>query len=84
MILDNADDQAVFESRLQVTEAEQLTPLVRYIPHGQNGSIIITTRDGRIGERLAFREKPLMVSPFDVHMAKALLRSRLGERIWSC
>ena len=82
MILDNADDQAVFESRLPSNGSfEQSTPLIRYLPHSQQGSIIITTRDKRVGERLTFREKPLIVSSFDEHMAKALLRSRLDQSI---
>ncbi|MCJ1462542.1 hypothetical protein MMC07_001144 [Pseudocyphellaria aurata] len=88
MILDNADDQAIFESTIQVTEdhSEQLTamPLFRYLPQSQKGSIIVTTRDNRVGERLTFREKPIMVTFFDGPMAKTLLRSKLYQKLeWS-
>ena len=80
MILDNADDQTVFESRFE--NSEQSTSLVRYLPSGsQKGSIIITTRDKRVGERLTSREEPLMVSSFDGHMARKLLRSKLNQNI---
>ncbi|MCJ1262558.1 hypothetical protein MMC22_002428 [Lobaria immixta] len=82
MVLDNADDQAVFESRSLLTEAsEQSMPLVCYLPHSQKGSIIITTRDKRVGQRLTAREKPIMVSSFDGPMAKTLLRSKLDQSI---
>ncbi|MCJ1425263.1 hypothetical protein MMC29_003151 [Sticta canariensis] len=79
MILDNVDDQSVFESDSK--NSEQSMPLIRYLPHSQTGSIIITTRDRRVGERLTFREKPLLVSLFDRHMAKTLLRSKLDKNI---
>ena len=80
MVLDNADDQAVFKSRFQVTEAsEQSMPLFCYLPHSQKGSIVITTRDQRVGQRLA--AKPVIVGSFDGPMAKTLLQSKLDQSI---
>lgn len=82
MILDSADDEAVFESRPQNTEdLEHSTSLARYLPDSRKGSIIITSRDKRVVERLTCGEKPLMVSLFDGHMAKTLLRLKLYQSI---
>lgn len=82
MILDGADDEAVFESRYQITEEfECSTSLARYLPGSLKGSIIITARNKRVVERLTCGEKPLMVSLFDGHMAKLLLRLKLDQSI---
>lgn len=84
MVLDNADDQEVFDHRSQGSagNAEQSSPpLHSYLPQSSNGSILITTRDKRVGERLAFMKKAISVLSFDEHMAKILLQSKLPQDI---
>lgn len=77
LVLDNADDiETVFGS----TDAEQQPrALFNHLPRSSNGSIIVTTRDRRIGQRLAPMEKPVTVLPFDMKDAKHLLQKMLFE-----
>jgi hypothetical protein len=62
LVLDNADDIETFfgaNSDRSSTDSEQIEPLVNYVPRSSNGSTIITTRDKRVGQRLANRQKPI-------------------------
>ena len=43
------------------------------------GSMIIITRDRRVGERLTQRKKPIPVEPFGIADAQSLLRRKLHE-----
>jgi hypothetical protein len=77
LILDNADDLELFFS-----STEQIRGLVTYLPHSENGCILITSRDRRVGERLAGRENCITVLPPDQDEAEELLQSKLGPEIW--
>ncbi|MCJ1246486.1 hypothetical protein MMC30_003694 [Trapelia coarctata] len=79
MILDNADNLEIFfPSKLaSASEEDTSAPLIRYIPRASHGSIVITTRDKRMGERLADREAPVTLDPMDATEAKELLRSQI-------
>ncbi|KAH0565984.1 hypothetical protein GP486_000611, partial [Trichoglossum hirsutum] len=80
MILDNADDIEIFfgaKPHESLLEAEQIPPLFGYLPKSSKGSIIITTRDARVGERLADRERAITVLPPGTQEAECLLRSKL-------
>ena len=80
MVLDNTDDQDIFFSpNSRETQDRQLPSkrLVDYLPHNSNCSILITTRDKVVGEKLAFRQKSIIVLPFEAEDAKKLLRVRL-------
>src|SRR5438876_591620 len=82
MILDNADDiEAFFSSsrHASLLGAEQTPSLFSYLPKISKGSVIITTRDSRVGERLADREKPIAVLPLAMQEAECLLRSKLPQ-----
>ena len=82
MVVDNADDTTIFfNARSQDIPSGALTskPLAGYIPNSPNGSVLITTRDGRVGERLANRKKPIMVSPMTHTEAESLLRSKISD-----
>ena len=86
LIIDNADDAATFfitKSESIPKGSEQQKPLALYLPHSPKGSILITTRDKRVGERLANREKPLDILPLAPSEAKALLRSKIPEEDWA-
>jgi hypothetical protein len=83
LVLDNADDIQTFFGSSRHTSSGQdgqpPTALVSYLPQSSKGGMVITTRDRRIGERLASREKPIVVLPFEMEDAKRLLQNTLCE-----
>ena len=82
MVVDNADDTTIFfQERTQETPpgAPSTRPLAEYIPNSPTGSVLITTRDGRVGQRLANRNKPITVSPMTPTEAEDLLRSKVPD-----
>ncbi|KAI9766209.1 MAG: hypothetical protein M1839_005011 [Geoglossum umbratile] len=82
LVLDNADDLETFfsaKSDLSSVGSKQTAPLVNYLPRSSNGSTLITTRDKRVGERLANREKAIVVLPMAVLEAEGLLWSKVGQ-----
>ncbi|KAF8245681.1 TPR-like protein [Wilcoxina mikolae CBS 423.85] len=52
MVLDNADNELDFFSNETVAETET-EALAQFLPHGTKGSIIVTTRDFAVADRLA-------------------------------
>lgn len=83
LVIDNADSASTFfESKPEsVPSREHRKLLARYLPNSKNGSILITTRDSRVRERLCDREKSITVLPMTVSEAEALLRSRISDDI---
>ncbi|KAH0558819.1 hypothetical protein GP486_004539 [Trichoglossum hirsutum] len=84
LVLDNADDMEILFGSNSPTSPQQkiqgpATTLASYLPRSPNGSIIITTRDRRVGERLANRQKPISVLPFMTADAEKLLRCKTLE-----
>ena len=82
LILDSADDIEVFfntKPNLSLVGSEPIAPLANYLPRSPNGSTLITTRDKRVGERLANREKAIMVLPMTRLVAERLLWSKVGQ-----
>lgn len=84
MVLDNADDKDLIfgtkaQASLNQSEQEKLPALITYLPRSSNCSIVVTTRDKRVGERLADRRKPILVLPFGVKDAMQLLENKLGD-----
>lgn len=81
MILDNVDNsETLFGTRSDdlSLEAEQPAPLARYLPRNSKGSIIITTRDARVGKTLS-ETKEITISQLAVREAEHLLRSKLRQ-----
>ena len=77
LVLDNADDIETFSSPMSnalLGKGRSPTPLVKFLPRSPNGSMIITTRDKRIGDRLADRTKTITVLPMTNREADNLLR----------
>jgi len=74
LVLDNADDQEIFFG-------QQLGMLAQYLPRSASGSILITTRDRRVGERFAEQDKPIVVLPLEIADATSMLRSRLPNHL---
>jgi tetratricopeptide (TPR) repeat protein len=86
LVIDNADDAATFFANKPAGDAqvrESSKSLARYLPKSPKGSILVTTRDKRVGERLASREKPIEILPMSASDSMDLLRSRLPEDDWS-
>jgi tetratricopeptide (TPR) repeat protein len=79
MILDNADDlEVLFQSLEPSSPVSTLNvPLADSIPRAQRGSILVTTRDKRVGQRLIDRQAPIILLPMDLNEAKDLLNSQL-------
>jgi hypothetical protein len=77
LILDNADDLELF-----FPATEQSKALINYLPHSPNGRILITSRDRRVGERLAGRENCITVLPPDQDEAEELLQSKIAPETW--
>jgi tetratricopeptide (TPR) repeat protein len=83
LVLDNSDDIETFFGSSRHTSSEQdclaPTALVSYLPQRSKGAMIITTRDRRIGDRLAIKEKPIVVMPFEMKDARHLLQKTIRE-----
>jgi len=77
LVLDNADDIETFSSPMSnasLVKGRSPTPLVKFLPRSPNGFMIITTRDKRIGDRLADRTKTITVPPMTKQEADNLLK----------
>jgi hypothetical protein len=85
MVLDNADDANLWtglpdKDGSQSNPLQQSMPLIRYLPRGSHGQILLTTMDAHLGKQLANdRAKPITISPFERADAVLLLRSKISE-----
>ncbi|KAH0538073.1 hypothetical protein FGG08_005335 [Glutinoglossum americanum] len=82
LVLDNADNMEVlFGSSPHIPSQQNwrgpATALAGYLPRGSDGLIVITTRDRRVGERLANRQKSIPVWPFTTADAEHLLQCKV-------
>ncbi|KAG7055833.1 TPR-like protein [Colletotrichum scovillei] len=90
LILDNADDESMFHSRRASERSNSRTndsdssakSYARYIPNKHEGSVLITTRDRRVGERLSGRHRPIDISVMTPGESMELLRSKMIEEDW--
>ena len=83
MILDDVDDDETFMSiSHSILGRHRPTMLGSYLPQSSNGSIIVTTRDTRLGGRLMNKEGSVIILPFDVHEAQLLLRFKVTDENW--
>lgn len=80
LVLDNMDDvDIIFRSTSHSCSGSKKhthEPLVNWLPRSSVGSMLITTRDRRLGERLVPGQRPIAVDPFEMQDAKCLLRKR--------
>ncbi|RDW63506.1 hypothetical protein BP6252_11051 [Coleophoma cylindrospora] len=83
LILDNADGLELFFESNSSAREEKGPYISSFLPRGSQGSIIITTRDSRIGHRLTDLEEPIMVPPLNPPEAEQLLRCKIpsGDRL---
>ena len=75
MVLDNADDLDTFFVRPSSTASdnERISPLSDYLPRSSGGFTLITTRDERLGKRLAGIHASVVVNPMSPQEARYLL-----------
>lgn len=86
MILDNADDASIFfpptePDAISTTTLNTKRPLVEYLPSilSAQKTLLITTRNGPLGQDLAGGELCIEATAFSLQEAKQLLRSKLEE-----
>ena len=78
-VLDNFDDVQLLDETLPSSIIQNT--LYLYFPRVTNGAIVVTTRDRRVGERLAVRGKTTVVSAMTTIESVQLLRSYLASSI---
>lgn len=82
MIVDNADDANVFFPTEADNEGHNREPLSEFIPESQNGSILFTSRNHDLAEKLAGQSAYItQIEPMDKDIALSLLRTKLGANI---
>ncbi|KAF1957259.1 TPR-like protein, partial [Byssothecium circinans] len=77
-VVDNADDAAMLYGTHGQNHGTSKT-YAQYIPSNTKGSILITTRDRRVGERLPGRQRPIEVLHMSSTECVELLRSKIAE-----
>ena len=85
LVIDNADDGEIFfgsKSCASWQESKQTTRLFDYLPKGSKGSILITTRDKRVGELLCDKQAAIVIPALDSQSAAAMLRSKVPKDKW--
>ena len=84
MVLDSADDVDLFFQKVAEGPMKtQFQGISQYVTRSPYGSIVITTRDKRVAERLGDRHKPIDVSPMSSSEAEELLRSKIPDELFS-
>jgi tetratricopeptide (TPR) repeat protein len=88
LVIDNADDSSIFlpltgSALSSGNVVRTRKPLLSYIPTKPSSeqSILITTRDSRLGWNLAHGEQPIYVLPFGAAQSKRLLASKAGKNL---
>jgi hypothetical protein len=82
MILDNTDSiELFFSSRNTVDTVSDESSLFSFLPRCSHSCILITTRDTRIGIRIAEHVDPIHVTAMDIEEAKALIKFRSPSQL---
>ncbi|KAI8624325.1 P-loop containing nucleoside triphosphate hydrolase protein [Xylariaceae sp. FL1651] len=84
MVLDSADDIDVFYNTQamakQIGSEREKKPLSAYLPQSSNGSILVTTRNRDLANRLTGRHNDIIdIGPMDPEHALALLEKKSKE-----
>ena len=74
LIIDNVDN-----TELLYPSTAQSTRYADYLPMSENGSILLTTRNGKVGHEFAAAQNVLTLSGMDTGDSVALLLTRLGN-----
>ena len=78
MVLDNADSEAVLFGESQASESGNGKVLASFLPRTGQGTIIITSRNASVAERLAGFDNVLQVPIMSEVQALSLVYGRLG------
>jgi hypothetical protein len=84
IVLDNADDRDVWlaSADAEFAAGKSSKALVNFLPRGQHGQIIITTRDSQLGHNLLEgRHDPIHVARLGSLDSRTLLQSKLSKDI---
>lgn len=90
MVLDNADDddllfrpQPLASGPYGQQSPPHTLPIFRYLPQSSCGTVVVTTRDRRVGNKLLTRGggDPIEVLRFDLADATQLLENKLHKRV---
>jgi hypothetical protein len=84
MVLDNADDMQLFFGAPSAAVSNSAEPrgadnLSAYLPECRHGSLIATTRNKRLGVRLAKGQRPIEVIRMNENESAQLLRTKLDD-----
>jgi tetratricopeptide (TPR) repeat protein len=87
MVLDNADDRSLFFSKIDANtscESNTQSYLADYLPLSsiEHGSLVITTRNKKLGSELTDEQDPIDVLPFKHAEAELLLESKMLKGYW--
>ena len=74
LILDNVDD-----TELLYPSESHCIRYAEYLPRPETGSILLTTRNGRVGHKFAAARNVLTLAGIDLEESMALLSKRLGN-----
>ncbi|KAL8647306.1 MAG: hypothetical protein Q9210_005637 [Variospora velana] len=77
LVVDNADDLDILVKRLPSENGPQT--LLQLVPYREHGKVLVTTRDRRVGERLAVRGRTIIVPPMSMREGRTLLVSYLPK-----
>ncbi|KAI7968727.1 hypothetical protein EIK77_005743 [Talaromyces pinophilus] len=78
LVLDSADDLEVFFGKTPCAQGSQGgSGLARYIPHGSHGTLVITSRDKRVCQRLLRNDSIIEIGPMTESESAHFLASRL-------
>ena len=83
LVIDNADDRDVFFKSKSEQQTEQNPRLFKHLPNSRRGSIIITTRDKRVGELICDNKSAISIPVLDQQKSEAMLQSRVPKNLWS-
>jgi tetratricopeptide (TPR) repeat protein len=79
MIVDNADDAEIFFGAPKNDDSTTSTRLAEFLPQSSNGSIVFTTRNNKVGVRLAGTAGVIFLPEMDVMDGHNLVKARLGN-----
>ena len=81
LVLDNMDDvDVIFRPNNHSCSGSQKhthEPLFNWLPRSSVGSVLVTTRDRRLGDRLVPGQRPIAVELFEMKDAKCLFSKRV-------
>ena len=86
LVVDNADDTAMFYGTRPMDSGRDLNDskhFARFLPRCSHGSVLVTTRDRRLGDRLSHRQGTVQIPSLTLENSKDLLRYKISDENWS-